>query len=54
MTILCTTPPTLGGAANSLGATTLTFPIYVPASSVEAYKTAYTSYKNRIQAIPES
>ena len=57
MTILATTPPTLqsqAAALGSLGATSLTFPIYVPAASVDAYKTAYTGYKNRIQAIPEN
>ena len=57
MTILATTPPTLqsqAAAVGSLGATSLKFPIYVPAESVSAYKTAFTGYKNRIQAIPES
>jgi hypothetical protein len=57
MTILATTPPTLqsqAAALGSLGATSLTFPIYVPAESVSAYKTAFTGYKNRIQAIPEN
>lgn len=57
MTILATTPPTLqsqAAALGSLGATSLKFPIYVPAESVSAYKTAFTGYKNRIQAIPES
>jgi hypothetical protein len=54
MTILATTPPTLGNATNSLGSTSYTFPIYVPAESVDAYKTKFTQYASRIQAIPES
>jgi len=47
MTINATTPPTLG---NSVFANT-NFPIYVPAGSVEAYKTAWSEYADRIQAI---
>ena len=48
-----TTPPTLGGASNSLGSTSLKFPIYVPDSAVEAYKSAYTNYASRIKGISE-
>lgn len=47
------TPPTLGGANNSLGATSYAFPIYVPDSAVSAYKTAYTNYASRIVGISE-
>lgn len=54
MTFLATTPPTLSGANNSLGATNYTFPIYVPAESVDTYKTKFSKYASRIQAIPES
>jgi hypothetical protein len=52
MTILATTPPTLGNATNSLGSTAYTYPIYVPAGSVDTYKNAYTNYASRIEAIP--
>lgn len=50
-----TTPPTLHNAANALGSTTLTFPIYVPDSAVEAYKAATTwaGYASRIKGISE-
>jgi hypothetical protein len=52
MTILATTPPTLGNATNSLGSTAYTYPIYVPTASVDTYKNAYTNYASRIEAIP--
>ena len=51
VTIKATTPPTLtSGAFND----TNNCPIYVPAESVDAYKTAtnWSAYANRIQAIP--
>ncbi len=52
VTIQATTPPTLGGtdAFNN----TNNCPIYVPAESVDAYKTAtnWSSLASRIQAIP--
>lgn len=50
ITCLATTPPTLG-AYNSLSNVTA---VYVPAESVEAYKTAtnWSYYANKIQAIP--
>lgn len=51
VTILATTPPTLGSGAFSNGKLQT---IYVPAESVDAYKTAtnWSSYADRIQAIP--
>ena len=49
ITFLSTIPPTLG--VNPLGDTSC--PLYVPAESVEAYKTAWSSYADRIQAITE-
>ena len=50
ITVLATTPPTLGKRAFDGS----TCPIYVPASSVETYKTAsgWKTYASRIQAIP--
>ena len=50
-----TTPPTLNNAASALGSTTLTFPIYVPDSAVEAYKAATTwaGYASRVKGISE-
>lgn len=42
------TPPTLGSAAFNGS----TCPIYVPSQSVEAYKSAWSQYASRIQAIP--
>lgn len=48
LTVLATTPPTLGNKGPSFGTAT----IYVPAASVDAYKTAWSSYANKIQAIP--
>ena len=51
ITIQATTPPTLGSSAFS---STNDCPIYVPAESVDTYKTAtnWSSYASRIQAIP--
>ena len=51
VTVNATTPPTLGSNAFS---STNNYPIYVPASSVNAYKSAsgWSSYASRIQAIP--
>ena len=52
VTVNATTPPTLGTYA--FYNTNNSFVIYVPASSVDTYKTAsnWSSYKSRIQAIP--
>ena len=52
VTIEATTPPTLGGS--TVFEETNNCPIYVPAESVDAYKTAtnWSSYASRIQAIP--
>ena len=54
VTCLATTPPTLGSIAFSYGSGVATYPIYVPAQSVEAYKSAWSNVINtdRIQAIP--
>ena len=51
VTIKATTPPTLGSIAFSNGNNC---PIYVPAASVDAYKTAtnWSAYADKIQAIP--
>ena len=51
ITINAVTPPSLGNSALSY---TNSCPIYVPAESVNAYKTAnrWSSYASRIQAIP--
>lgn len=51
VTIKATTPPTLG---SNVFNNTNNCPIYVPAESVDAYKTAtnWSTYANRIQAIP--
>ena len=51
VTVLATTPPTLGPDAFY---NTNNCPIYVPSTSVDAYKTAsrWSSYASRIQAIP--
>lgn len=53
-TILATTPPTLGLSVFTQTSSTYNYPIYVPAQSVEAYKTAtnWSEYASRIQAIP--
>ena len=52
VTIQATTPPTLG--ANALIGTNANLIIYVPAESLEAFKTAtnWSTYADRIQAIP--
>lgn len=47
LTITATTPPSIG--TNAIGGTAVV--IYVPAESVEAYKTAWTEYESKIQAI---
>ena len=49
VTVNATTPPTLGTSAFE---STNNCPIYVPAESVDAYKTAWSTYADRIQAIP--
>lgn len=53
ITVNATTPPTL---ASGVFNNTNNCPIYVPANSVNAYKTAnkWSSYASRIQAIPNS
>lgn len=53
VTCLATTPPTLGMIAFSFDNGTATYPIYVPAASLQAYKTAWNGKvnTNRIQAI---
>lgn len=53
VTCLATTPPTLGMIAFSYGNGTATYPIYVPAASLQDYKTAWNGKVdvNRIQAI---
>ena len=48
LTIEATTPPALGGYTFEL---TNNCPIYVPAQSVSAYQSAWSSYSSRIQAI---
>ena len=48
VTCFATTPPTLGGG---VFAYTKNCPIYVPAGSVNTYKTAWSEYADRIQAI---
>ena len=52
VTILATTPPTLGLVVFDTYGNR--YPIYVPAESVETYKSAsgWTTYASRIQAIP--
>ena len=52
VTILATTPPTLGGGVFINGGATTTYPIYVPCESVIAYKSAWSSLASRIQGIP--
>lgn len=49
VTCLATTPPTLG--STDVFVNTNNCPIYVPSESVEAYKTAWSSYADRIQPI---
>ena len=48
LSILAVTPPTIGVGTTLPPAGT----IYVPAESVDAYKSAWSSYASRIQAIP--
>lgn len=52
--VLPTTPPTVSANNIPLFRNSNEFPIYVPAQSVEAYKTAtgWSDYADRIQAIP--
>ena len=54
VTVEATTPPTLGYMAFDFTSANLV--IYVPAESVEAYKTAsyWSTYASRIQAIPST
>ena len=54
VTVEATTPPTLGYMAFDFTSANLV--IYVPAESVEAYKTAsyWSNYASRIQAIPST
>ena len=49
ITCFATTPPTLG---SDVFGDTNNCPIYVPAESVDTYKTAWPQYADRIQAIP--
>lgn len=49
ITVNATTPPTLG---NIVFANTNNCPIYVPAELVETYKSSWSQYASRIQAIP--
>jgi len=48
--VLNPTPPTLGTSA--FYATSTALVIYVPASSVSAYQTAWSEYSSKIQALP--
>lgn len=50
VTVLATTPPALSGTGTAFDNTN-ECPIYVPASSVEAYKTTWSRYASRIQPI---
>lgn len=52
--ILATTPPSIDDA--SIGSYTFkgSYPIYVPSTSVNAYKSAWIGYASRIQAIPNA
>ena len=50
VTVLNPTPPTLGnGVFNNIASNLV---IYVPASSVSAYQTAWSAYSSKIQALP--
>ena len=49
---LAITPPTLGNTT-ALGATTYTFPIYVPDASVNDYKTVWSGIASRIYPLSE-
>lgn len=50
LTFLRETPPTL--PTNALGSTSGSKKLYVPADSVETYKSTWTSFANIIEAIP--
>lgn len=52
LTIYATTPPKKHGT--TFNNTNNRFQIYVPADCVDAYKTAWSTYASRIQAIPNS
>ncbi len=52
ITVLASTPPSLGNAY--VFSDTNNCPIYVPAGSVDAYKSAWSEYADRIQAIPDT
>ncbi len=53
VTVKATTPPTLGyNVFYGSGGMFTPFYIYVPAASLSAYQTAWSTYANRIQAIP--
>ena len=54
LTCYATTPPTLDAQQNPLPGPFSNFTIYVPAESVDAYKTAdrWSQYASKIQAIP--
>ena len=49
VTIYAATPPNMSGCFNN----TNNCPIYVPSSSVDAYKTSWSHLASRIEAIPE-
>ncbi len=51
ITVLNPTPPSIGTTSLS---NTNNCPIYVPAGSVDDYKTAWSRYADRIQAIPDT
>ena len=51
VTVLATTPPTIG---TSVFNNTNDCPIYVPTDSVSSYKSSWSDYASRIQAIPNS
>lgn len=52
VTILASTPPTIGtGVFAYDGNESCTYPIYVPAESLQAYRTAWNAYASRIQPI---
>ena len=51
VTVNASTPPTLGTDAFK---STNGYPIYVPSGSLTAYRTAWSSYSSRIQAIPSN
>jgi len=52
VTINATTPPPLSSGSVAFGGKYVNYPIYVPSASVEAYKSAWSDYTSRIQAIP--